>query len=136
MLDMGPGTLLAKLNIKNAFQLLPMHSADRHMLAMNWNNQIYIDTCLPFGLCLAPKHFNILADLPSWILAVKGVSPILHYLDDFLIMGLPASSKCLENLNIIKGVCVQLGIPLALEKLEGPSQSLTFLGIILDTEHM
>ena len=136
ILDMGPGTLLAKVDIKNAFRLLPVHPADRHMLAMNWNNQIYIDTCLPFGLCSVPKLFNILADLLSWILAVRGVSPILHYLDDFLIMGPPTSSKCLENLNIIKEVCLQLGIPLALEKLEGPSQSLTFLGIILDTEHM
>ena len=33
-------------------------------------------------------------------------------------------------------VCLQLGIPLALEKLEGPSQSLTFLGIVLDTQSM
>jgi len=121
ILDMGPGTLLAKVDIKNAFHLFPVHPADCHMLAMNWNNQIYIDTYLPFGLHSDPKLFKILADLLSWILAVKGVSPILHYLDDFLIMGPPTSSKCLENLNIIKKVCLQLGIPLALQKLEGPS---------------
>ena len=33
-------------------------------------------------------------------------------------------------------MCLQLGIPLALDKVEGPSKSLTFLGIILDTERM
>ena len=29
-----------------------------------------------------------------------------------------------------------LGIPLALEKVEGPSDSLTYLGITLDTQNM
>ena len=48
----------------------------------------------------------------------------------------PSSDACLSNLNIVQDVCLQLGIPLALEKLEGPSQSLTFLGIILDTQSM
>ena len=63
VLTLGPGTLLAKVNIKNAFRLLPVHPADRHLLAMFWNKKFYIDTCLPFGLRSAPKLFNILADL-------------------------------------------------------------------------
>ena len=103
---------------------------------MRWNNNIYIDTCLPFGLRSAPKLFNILADLLLWIVEAKGVSPILHYLDDFLILAPPSSDTCLNNLNTVKEVCSQLGIPLALEKLEGPSQSLTFLSIVLDTKCM
>ena len=65
ILTTGPGSLLAKIDIKNAFQLLPVHPANRHMLAMKWNDQLYIDTCLPFGLHSAPKLFNILADLLS-----------------------------------------------------------------------
>ena len=113
-----------------------MHPADRHILAMHWNNNIYIDTCLPFGLRSAPKLFNILADLLSWIVEEKGVAPNLHYLDDFLLLAPPSSDACLSNLNLVKDVRLQLGIPLALEKLEGPSQSLTFLGIILDTQRM
>ena len=75
--------MLAKVDIKNAFRLLPVHPADRHMLAMNWENQVDIDTCLPFSPQSAPKLFNILADLMSQVLEMKGVSPILHYLDDF-----------------------------------------------------
>ena len=60
---MGHGTLLAKIGIKHAFRLLPVHPADRHLLAMHWKNQIFIGTCLPFGLRSAPKFFNTLADL-------------------------------------------------------------------------
>lgn len=136
ILTSGNGSRLAKIDIRNAFRLLPVHPADRHMLGMSWNNQTYIDTCLPFGLRSAPKLFNILADLLSWILQSKGVSPLLHYLDDFLTMGPPSSTTCAENLTTIKEVCLQLGIPLAVDKVEGPSTSLTFLGIVLDTERM
>ena len=64
------------------------------------------------------------------------MSPILHYLDDFLIMGPPLSPTCSAHPTTIMEVCSQLGIPLALEKLEGPTQSLTFLGITLDTHRM
>ena len=136
IMKLGPSALLAKIDIKNAFHLLPVHPADRHLLAMEWNNGIYIDTCLPFGLRSTPKLFNILADLLSWILNQKGASPTIHYLDDFLTMGTARSSTCHDNLNIMMNVSKQLGIPLALEKLEGPSHCLTFLGIILDTQQM
>ena len=123
---MGRGTLLAKIDIKHAFRLLPVHPADRHLLAMQWKNQIFIDTCLPFGLRSALKLFNTLADLLSWILQTQGITPVLHYLDDFLLMDPPQSSICYKNLEVVKDVCAQLGIPLALEKVEGPSESLPF----------
>ena len=136
ILELGRRTLLAKIDIKHAFRLLPVHPADRYLLAMRWKNQIFVDTCLPFGLRSAPKLFNILADLLSWVLEQQGVTPLLHYLDDFLLMGPPQSPKCQYNLSTVKQVCSLLGIPLALEKVEGPSDSLTFLGITLDTLHM
>ena len=67
ILESGPNSFLAKVNIKHAFRLLPIHPADRYLLTMEWNQSIYIDTCLPFGLRSAPKLFNIMADLLSWI---------------------------------------------------------------------
>ena len=133
---LGPGTLLAKVNIKSAFHLLPVHPADRHLLAMFWNKKFYIDTCLPFGRRSALKLFNILADLLSWILEEQGVSPIIHYLDDFLTMGQADSARCHYNFKVIQQTCQNLGVLQALEKLEGPSHSLTFLGIEKDTIRM
>ena len=70
--ELGPGTLLAKIDIKSAFHLLLVHLSDHHLLAMQWNKGIYIDTFLQFGLRSAPKLFNILADFPSLILDQKG----------------------------------------------------------------
>ena len=60
----------------------------------------------------------------------------MHYLYDFLTMGPACSPTCSHNLTVIKEVCTSLGIPLALEKVEGPSECLTFLRIMLDTQFM
>ena len=35
ILELGCGTNLAKIDIKNAFRLLPVHPADRHLLGMH-----------------------------------------------------------------------------------------------------
>ena len=136
IMKLGRGTLLAKVDIKSALLLLLVHPADRHLLAMKWNTHIFIDTCLPFGLRSAPKLFNVLADFLSWILEQKGACPLLHYLDDFLLVAPPKSSACSNNLQVILEVCSHLGIPLAREKIEGPTTTLTFLGITLDTQSM
>ena len=60
--QLGQGTLLTKIDVKSAFRLLPVHPSDHHLLAMEWDRNLYIDTCLPFGLRSAPKLFNVLAD--------------------------------------------------------------------------
>ena len=136
IIELGPRTLLAKIDIKSAFRLLPVHLSDCHLLAMQWNKGIYIDTFLPFGLRSAPKLFNILADFLSLILDQKGAVWTIHYLDDFMTMGPAKLLICHRNLEIMMEVSEQLGIPLALDKLAGPSHCLTFLSIILDTEQM
>ena len=46
ILESGPDTLLAKVNIKHAFCLLPVHPADRH-LTMKWKHSIYVHWYLP-----------------------------------------------------------------------------------------
>ena len=59
IMGLGPHTLMVKVDIKSAFRLLPVHPADRNLLAMEWGNHIYIDGSLPFGLHSAPKLFNV-----------------------------------------------------------------------------
>ena len=79
------------------------------------------------------KLFNILADLLAWIARDRGATNCLHYLYDFLFMGPPESTS---NLAIMVQTCEELGVPLAMGKLEGPSTALTFLGIEIDTSRM
>ncbi len=63
----------------------------------------------------------------------KGVHQVYHYLDDFVTQGPPSSDVCSWNLALILDVCKELGVPLAVEKVEGPTSTITFLGIEIDT---
>ena len=51
---LGPGTLLSKIDLKNAFRLVPVRQADWNLLGICWQGKYYINTCLPFGLRSAP----------------------------------------------------------------------------------
>ena len=61
-----------------------------------------------------------------------GVQTVYHYLDDFIVLGLPSSEICAKDLQIVHKVCNDLGVPLAQEKQEGPDTTITFLGITID----
>ena len=78
----GRGTLLAKLDLKSAYRIVPVHPDDRHLLGMEWEDTLCIDTALPFGLRSAPKIINALADALLWIMGHNGVRSALYYLDD------------------------------------------------------
>ena len=61
------------------------------------------------------------------------MSYLWHYLDDFITCGLPHSDECGLNLQLLLAICRMLAIPIAEEKLEGPTTLLVFLGIFIDT---
>ena len=82
------------------------------------------------------KIFTALADALEWVVRQTGVKVMLHYLDDFLLVGEPASEQCKDNLQKLLVVLTALHIPVAREKLEGPTTRLSFLGIELDTHLM
>ena len=102
VLSRGPGILLAKIDVRSCFRLVPVYPV---VLAMKWKSGIFIDTCLPFGLRSSPKLFDILADFLAWILEHQGVLSLLYYLDDFLTIGRPCSNECYKNLHITIQVC-------------------------------
>ena len=133
VVQLGPGALMAKIDIKSAYRVVPVHPQDRCLLGMQWDGKVFVDTALPFGLRSAPKIFNALADALEWIIREQGVEHVWHYLDDFITCGLAGSDECLLNLSVLTDVCKHLGVPLAEKKMEGPTMSIVFLGILIDS---
>ena len=136
LIHLGPGAQMAKVDIKQAYRIIPVHPDDRHLLAVQWEGQTLVDKVLPFGLRSAPLIFTAVADALQWIMTKKGVCPVFHYLDDFITLGSPQSDQCLRNLQRLVYTCKQLGVPLEEEKCEGPAPILTFLGMELDSNKM
>lgn len=131
--QIGRDTQLVKLDIKEAYRIIPTHPAEYHLLGVTWKGKTYLDRALPFGLRSAPKIFSAVADFISWALYQHGVEHHLRYLDDFLLLGAPSSQKATEALATTMRAFHMLGIPIAHNKTEGPATSLSFLGILIDT---
>jgi len=74
----GPSALLAKMDIKQVYQNIPIAQEDRHLLGFEWNDIVYIEQVLPFGLRSAPLIFSAVADALLAIMLHKGVSWAIH----------------------------------------------------------
>ena len=105
-------------------------------ICSQWNGTAQYLSTPAFPLACAQRQSYLTCLLLEWILINQGVTFLLHYLDNYLTMGPPNSHICQRNLSLLVEVCAVLGIPLALEKVVGPSTVLEFLGILLDTERM
>ena len=134
--SLGRGTLLAKIDIKSTYRIVPVHPDDRPLLGMHWKGQLYMDTCLPFGLRSAPRIFTAMADMLEWCVKEQGVSHLLHYLHDYITMGSAGSEECNVNTATLSVTCNRLGVPITPDKCKGPATRLTYLGIEVDTIEM
>ncbi len=124
----GKDALLSMLDLTCVSLMVP---EDHCLLG---NGQVYVDTCLPFGLCSAPKIFSAVADGIAWVMHCKGLQSLIHYLDDFLLVGPPGNlASCQSDLWSTLEMCTSLGFPVSLEKVEGPSTTIVFLGMEIDS---
>ena len=90
---LSPSLLRPRCNSKEEWQMandyaplcmIAVHCADRDLLGMHWHEQYYVDTCLLFGLHLAPFLFNEYAMTIKWIMTHNHqLCQPIHYLDDF-----------------------------------------------------
>ena len=133
-MPLGPGALLAKVDLENAYSQIPVHPDDRHLLSVRWKDVVYLDRTLPFGLLSVPKMFSAVADALLWIMYRRTITSGIHYLDDFLFLGVANSSECAENLATALRTCNCLGVPVVAKNLERPSSCLVFLELQLNSD--
>lgn len=112
VLRKGKGTLLAKMDVKQAYRNIPVHPKDRHLLGMLWEGVVFVDMVLPFGLRSAPLLFTAVADALQWAMQQRGTTWVNHYIDDFVTMGEPGTHECAENVSIMKGAFEEGGLPM------------------------
>ena len=87
---------------------------------------------------VGPKEYfsRRVADAIEWSLRQEGVQTVMHYLDEFVVLGQARSDECQRAVNVVLRVISTLGLPVAEDKLEGPSTRLSFLGLDIDTVAM
>ena len=50
ILRLGRFTKLMKIDVKDAYRIVPVHPDDHLLLGIRWMEAIYVDRALPFGL--------------------------------------------------------------------------------------
>ena len=134
---LGQNTLLAKSDIKSAFDLLIVKPGDFDLLGFKLEDQYYFSKTLPMGGKISCALFEKFAKFIEYCVRDLAKSDyVIHYLDDFLFAGKPDTLECNERLNEFRQICDDLGVPIANEKTEGPSTVLQYLGLIIDTKNL
>ena len=130
--QLGQGCYLSKLDVEAAFRIAPVHPNDWHLLGMKWQGQYYFDMRLSMGSRSSPFNFDTIGEAIEFIAQANyAIAFIEHILDDFITIESGAQTPV--ALNILIRLFQKLGVPLAQEKIFGPTTCLDFLGITLDT---
>jgi len=97
---LGKGSLLAKLDLKDAYRHIPVHHSDWNLMGFKWMNEYYYSVILMFGSNSAPYIFNLFAKALHWIIEQHIPAALCHYLDNFLPVFKPTVSIQMANATI------------------------------------
>ena len=126
------GDFFVKLDLKDAYFTVAINSAHSHFLKFHWKGNIYMFTCMPFGLSSAPWAFTKLLKVVMGILRRQGIRAII-FLDDFLFIDSSAEAV-LRSVNIAIELLQRLGFIINWEKsVLIPSQVMEYLGLLIDS---
>lgn len=57
--------------------------------------EFFVDRCLPMGCAISCSYFELFSSFLEWVVKdLSGIGSILHYLDDFLVLGPPNDRTC------------------------------------------
>lgn len=127
----SPGCFYGKIDISDCFLSFPVHEDSRHYLAFELDGSFYRFKRLPFGLSSAPLWTDRFLQCIDFALHKAGISHV-RYCDDFLFIA-PSATALREALHTAISILVSHGLVINPDKTEGPSQSIQFLGLGLDS---
>ena len=82
---LGRNCKIFKVDIKNAFKLLPIRPEDFGLLGYTFKERFYVEKTLPFVASISSSIFERFSTFFEFCVKAKARSGMLiHYLDDFL----------------------------------------------------
>lgn len=129
----GKTAWLAKVDLADAYRIVPIQKSDWKFLGMYIEDQYYVDRMLPMGASSACQLFTKISDSLRWIFQQRFSlrADVFNYLDDFLFVS-DSQVNCEKALGTFEDLCDSLGVPIASHKTVRPAQSMVFLGIGID----
>lgn len=131
---MSTKMFMVKLDLKDAYHLVPMGINSKQYLTFFWKNLAYQYQCLPFGLSVAPFIFTKIMKEIIKVLRARGHLSVI-YLDDLLLMG-ETKEECEENLHDTMTMLNKLGFLISEKSVVIPTQEIEYLGLIFNSVEM
>ena len=134
-----PHNVMAKIDLQGAYKVVPIHPQDRHLTGIKWTFKnaskptYFLERFLPFGARRSPFVFQRLSKAVLRIASNYGYHNIIVYLDDYLIIS-ENTQECIKTRLFLVTLLRLLGYQIAYKKMEGPSKTITFLGVKICTE--
>ena len=125
------GDYMPKLDLKDAYFLVPLNPASRKLVRFLWSGKLYEFLCLCFGLDPARRIFTKLLKIPVSVLRRLNIL-IIVYLGDMLLIGHTIEETLIARDTVIF-LLQQLGFVLNLKKsVLTSTQRIEFLGVTVD----
>ena len=137
-LNGGVYAYMGKSDFKSAFRNLGISPADWALLVMKARNpdtkkmQYFVDKCLPFDGSISCAHFQLFSDAVAHIFKHRTGKTVVNYLDDFFFAD-HTKHGCNEQMKEFLKICKEINFPVSMDKTEWATQSITFLGIMIDS---
>ena len=128
MASLTGGKCLTKLDLRAAYQQMPLDAESAKLVTINTHQGLYEYTKLPFGVSSAPAIFQRAMDA-----ILQGLPHVLCYLDDILITG-SSEKEHMVNLEEVLRRLREHGITLKREKCSFFTESVEYLGRVIDAQ--
>ena len=134
--DVVGDNTVSKIDIESAYRCIPVRPDDWPLLGFQWDTKYYFDIVMQFGITSATAIFEWYSSAAQYM-AEKSLSihHIVHYVDDFMFV-MHNIDTAKRSLELLLSLFKELGIPISMNKLEGPATLMVFLGILFDTISM
>ena len=133
---LGKKSYMAKTDIENAFRIIPLHPSQFRFLVFKFQDNWYVDKCLPMGARSSCAIFEKFSSALEWVMKNKlNIKHVVHILDDFLLIN-KYKKSCAKQLKVFLEFCLEVGIPIAFNKTFPPSTIMEFAGIELNSIEM
>ena len=102
------GAWMAKVDLSDAYRLVPINQLDWRFLGIKMDGKYYIDRMLPMGAASSCRIFQRFSDaLKEIFLSQFKRASVFNYLDDFLFVA-HSHADCEEALQAFQSICNSL----------------------------
>ena len=130
--ELGPGSLMFKVDISRAFRQLKVDSGDIDLLGLK-QDAYFIDQSVPFRYRHGSIFFEKVTDSIRYIMRKHGFFfNLFNYVDELIYCDLP--SKIYPAYQFLLQLLPKLGLDINEKKLVPPTTSMICLGILVNSE--